>query len=267
MNDAGDMRDTRRWKEGAVTLPGLSEALHSLGTERVSDAQVASLEARLAPLMAAPTHGGSGAGQGGAGVATQLARAWPWLGAGLLGTLMLWSLMPHATPVRAPAPRPTGVEAAPSVDTLAPGAEPSTVTSPTFTPAPSAMNTKPSSPRSARKPGDVPKPSARTVAQAPEAELLLLREAQSALNRSASAALSRLDEHARLYPSGLFVQEREMLRIEAELTLGRRSAALQRADQFAKRFGQSTYRARIDKLLATHRTLKDREIVVPDATQ
>jgi RNA polymerase sigma-70 factor (ECF subfamily) len=143
---------------------------------------------------------------------------------------------------------PAAIEAAPVVQPDPPPSEPASVT------------------KSVTKRAVRVTEHAESAPASPEAELALLREAQSALNRSASAALTLADEHARLYPNGVFVQEREMLRIEAELTLGKRRDALERAHAFAERFASSTYRARIDRLLETHRSLKKQETAAPQRT-
>jgi hypothetical protein len=101
----------------------------------------------------------------------------------------------------------------------------------------------------------------------PQGELELLRKAQDALNRSPASALPLLAEHEATYPAGIFVQEREMLRIEAELALGHRKPALARAASFAQRFAHSTYHARIEALLQSSDTHKVEELSPPDGTQ
>jgi hypothetical protein len=240
-----------RWKAGAP-IEGLSETLVALSAQRASAVEVARLEEALAAQLAAPTRSVIG-GSGGAASWLSFGRTWPWVSAVLLGLAASWQLTP-AGEVQAPrveikakapafvAPQaPAVIEDAPAVQLDLPPSEP-------------ALAAKSLAKRAARVTDRAP-----SVPATPEAELALLREAQSALNRSASAALALADEHARLDPSGIFVQEREMLRIEAELTLGKRREALERAHDFSERFGSSTYRARIDRLLEAHRSLKERE--------
>jgi hypothetical protein len=248
-----------RWKAGAP-IEGLSETLVALSAQRASAVEVARLEEALAAQLAAPTRSVIGGGCAGAASWWSFGRTWPWVSAVLLGLAASWQLMP-AGEVQAPrveikakapayvAPQaPAVIEDAPAVQLDLPPSEP----------APAAKSITKRAARVTERAASVP--------ATPEAELALLREAQSALNRSASAALALADEHARLYPSGIFVQEREMLRIEAELTLGKRREALERAHAFSERFASSTYRARIDRLLETHRSLKKREPAEPERT-
>ena len=75
------------------------------------------------------------------------------------------------------------------------------------------MRSKPKAAASALTPA-APAVEPRSV----EAELELLRDAQRAPDRSARTALALAEQQAQLYPQGTFVEEREMLRIEAELT-------------------------------------------------
>jgi outer membrane protein assembly factor BamD (BamD/ComL family) len=64
-----------------------------------------------------------------------------------------------------------------------------------------------------------------------------------------AAALRALDEHRARFPRGTFVQEREVLAIEALVHLGRRQEAKARADAFARAFPASAHRRRIAVLL------------------
>lgn len=244
-----------RWKAGAP-IEGLSETLVALSAQRASDAEVARLEKALAAQLAAPTRSALG---GGAGAAWwSFGRSWPWLSVLLLGLAATWQLMPRDEVV---APRVRVVQ--PALATPAPAAvtAPAAIVQPE--PAPSELAPVVKSPAKRVTRAAEIKPAAPV---SPEAELALLRKAQSALNRSARTALTIADEHAQLYPNGIFVQEREMLRIEAELTLGKRREALERAHAFSERFRSSTYRGRIDRLLETHRSLKKQETAAPDGT-
>lgn len=248
-----------RWKV-AAPIDGVPETLVALSEQRASAAEVARLEKALAAQLAAPTRSLIG---GGAGAASWLSfgRTWPWVSAVLLGLAATWQLMPReevSVPAVVEAPPAHVAPAAPAVIEA-----PATVHPEPPQSEPAAIATRPAK-RIART-VEEPVPSAPPAS--PEAELALLRRAQSALNRSASTALTLADEHAQLYPNGIFVQEREMLRIEAELTLGKRREALERAHVFAERFGSSTYRARIDRLLEAHRSLKERETPEVERTQ
>jgi hypothetical protein len=63
------------------------------------------------------------------------------------------------------------------------------------------------------------------------------------------AALVLLGEHERSFPHGDFVQEREMLAIEALQATGQRRAARQRASHFLRRFPDSSHIPRLELLL------------------
>jgi hypothetical protein len=92
-----------------------------------------------------------------------------------------------------------------------------------------------------------PKPSADTSA---EAEVKLLERAQDALRtKSSGEALTLCDEHARRFPSGLLVQEREVIAIEALVKAGRMADAKTRAARFKTRFPGSSHTRRIASLV------------------
>jgi hypothetical protein len=78
----------------------------------------------------------------------------------------------------------------------------------------------------------------------------LLLQARRALASDPAAALALTQEHARRFPAGDLVPEREVLAIEALAGLGRRSDARARLDTFERRFPQSLHIARLERLLA-----------------
>lgn len=105
--------------------------------------------------------------------------------------------------------------------------------------------------RNANARGAVPEdaaPVATPAADAPS-ELSLLSRAQGLLARAPEAALETIDEHARLYPHGEFVQEREALAIDALRRLGRRPELQARARAFLQRYPASPHRDRIEAQL------------------
>jgi hypothetical protein len=262
-------QERKRWREGAAPIAGLSEAMVAYSEKGASDAELARLHAALASQLARPTTSATGAVRGW----SSIARIGTWVSVAVIGAASIWNVNGRD----AAEPR-SGAETralAPAV-VLHEAPAQAVVASPEPSPEPSPV-AAPAEPVVAPRPRVQAKPTAAVIAtaepQAPaptlsvEAELELLREAQSALNRSASTALALAEEHAQLYPHGAFVEEREMLRIEAELTLGQRSTALARAKAFSERFGRSTYRARIERLLAAHDALKDKETSADDRTQ
>jgi hypothetical protein len=92
-------------------------------------------------------------------------------------------------------------------------------------------------------------PSKPAAAKAMAPELDLLSRAQRLLARDPAAALEVIDEHARAYPAGEFVEEREALAIDALRRLGRRQEAQARAQGFLLRYPASPHRERIESWL------------------
>jgi hypothetical protein len=83
----------------------------------------------------------------------------------------------------------------------------------------------------------------------PADELTLLKTAQQALDRRPRNALDLTEQHKRLFPDGIFSQEREMLAIEALSKLGQKDEARQRGQWFLERYPHSTHARRINNLL------------------
>jgi hypothetical protein len=99
----------------------------------------------------------------------------------------------------------------------------------------------------------------------PDAELTLLKQAQATLDHDATTALALAEQHAKLYPRGLFAQEREILAIEALLKLRQRSAALARAKDFVARYPDSPHARRVRSLIERSQFMTDPTIApAPD---
>jgi hypothetical protein len=82
-----------------------------------------------------------------------------------------------------------------------------------------------------------------------EAELRLLRQAQEAVASGRfEAALVPLAEHARRFPGGRLVEEREALRIQSLSKLGRIAEARQAAQAFRARFPRSVLLPRVGEV-------------------
>jgi hypothetical protein len=250
-----------RWRSGGAPIDGLSEALVALSATHATDAELARLQAALAPQLAAPTRSLPGGARGSVLRWLGSTRVWPWLSVVVIGIVASWMFAS-----RSAEPVPQSAPPAPQ-QAVAPQAGASVLPDPSMAAQSPTPTAKPASVRSISKRRALAASQTPDTSLAPEAELALLQRAQSALNRSASAALELAGEHSRLYPNGLFVEEREMLCIEAELKLGKRHEALARAHAFSERFGRSTYRARIDRLLASHSALKNQENAAPERTQ
>jgi hypothetical protein len=92
-------------------------------------------------------------------------------------------------------------------------------------------------------------PVNRPPADPPPNEGALLLRAQQVLASDPSAALDLTRQHARLFPAGGLVPEREVLAIEALVQLGRLEEARARFGAFRARFPGSPHLARLDGLL------------------
>jgi hypothetical protein len=82
-----------------------------------------------------------------------------------------------------------------------------------------------------------------------ETEVSLLSRAQEALERDPSRALDLVHDHEQRFDTGLLVQEREVIAIEALVRLGRKKEAETRAAAFHARFPRSAHGRRVDVLL------------------
>jgi hypothetical protein len=101
-------------------------------------------------------------------------------------------------------------------------------------------------------------PQRRAVSQAVTAaapthpahsELDLLTRARRVVSSAPGRALELASEHARDYPTGAFMQEREVLAIDALQRLGRRAEAVGRAQRFRAAYPTSTYLPRIQAIV------------------
>jgi hypothetical protein len=153
------------------------------------------------------------------------------------------------------APAPEAPARSASVGAPEPSARPASAVS-IARPADSASPSAPTS-ASAALP---PRPASSVPASSPKvdgsaaideggpSEMDLLREAQAALASSPARALSLASEHERRFPKGAFGQERDMIRIQALVALGRADEARALADDFRRRHPGSAHLARLDEL-------------------
>jgi hypothetical protein len=84
-------------------------------------------------------------------------------------------------------------------------------------------------------------------------ELTLLKRARAALRDDPRAALRIAEQHAREYPAGVFVQEREVLAINALLKQRRSADAYERAQRFVATHESSSYSVQLRTMLETKR--------------
>jgi hypothetical protein len=81
--------------------------------------------------------------------------------------------------------------------------------------------------------------------------------AQDLLGRAPAQALAVLDDHEQRFPHGMLVEEREILRIDAERALGRVDTAAERARAFITRFPRSPQVPRLQAWLSTRSQQRD----------
>jgi hypothetical protein len=161
------------------------------------------------------------------------------LGGGL-GALLMYRVG-HAPPVDA--------TAAPSIERATPPAlvTPARVLSveppATASPAPLVPEPAPPMPVARERPGPAPsspKASSSNAADPVTDERKILDEARGAVEREDGAgALAATDAHARRYPRGVLVQEREAIAVRALVLLGRTDEARARVERFRERFPDS----------------------------
>jgi hypothetical protein len=229
----------------------------ALATAREDVPSAARLEAILAslPRDPGPPDGGGNDGGGDPGPATggadvtsmapaaaAAASGWGKLGGILALGAALGGVGYVATrgdaPVPPPANRITEPSSTSSTDTAAPEVVPTT--------APSAAELAPSATPTTRV--QAPRPTASVEAPEARPEIEILREAQQALGSNPARALALADEHARSHPKGQLGQEREMLRIQALVALGRKDEARALAKAFKERHPKSGYLPRLDAM-------------------
>jgi hypothetical protein len=140
-------------------------------------------------------------------------------------------------------------DAAPPAPTLAPEPSSAMAAHPAAVPADTAIER--SSPRAPTNGAADSRSRSTDPAREPPSEASLLLEARSALAQDAARALRITQEHARLYPSGVLAQEREVIAIEALRRLGRMDVAQKRSAEFDKRYPGSVHRSKIKQALET----------------
>jgi hypothetical protein len=229
-------------RDESEELAMLQSGVRELRKQHGTAAQTEALAARLGPELASNVAAGTA-------VFSNAILRFAFLGAGLVGLGMgaFWLAdRGDAERVRAPAPI-----AAPQEARAAEPALEATV----LLPAPPVLEAAPIEPqvavtaparpiKSRARPDKAKEPSAD-----PEAELALLGRAQALLDRDPNGALDVLGEHARVYARGVFIEEREVLALEAESKLGHKALARARAERFMAKFPRSAHARRVRTLL------------------
>lgn len=164
-----------------------------------------------------------------------------------VGALSAWQMHSFGQATPRPSPMATQVvlPAPPEVSTV----EPLSVaveTLPALPPSPSHSSEAPARPVTQRT---TTSSSTRRPKARPDDEFAFIRSAEAALESSPSRALASAEEHARTFPSGQFVQEREVIAVDALTRLGRTDEAKRRANAFLLRFPRTPYLSRLERAL------------------
>ena len=176
----------------------------------------------------------------------------------LLGAVAWWAFrspepgsVEHRPAERSDAPvAPTSSSASPAPSGPSPMGRADAPVDAPVAPAPSSASPAPS--RSSAAASELPeRRAAETSAPRPPppTESELLDEAQAALSQAPRRTLRLTRAHARRYPHGLLVQEREVLAIRALLRLRSLDAAEQRLGEFEQRWPTSAHLAGLRQLL------------------
>jgi hypothetical protein len=163
-----------------------------------------------------------------------LAKALPWLlGAAVVtaGTLIMRAGGGEPERRAASVAKPTVTVSAPPVSAQPPARPP-------------ALAAVPVEPRA-----KVAAPASPSDDDALAGETQLLLEAQRALATDPRNAIAIAREHARRYPRGQLVAERELLMVQALVELGRTREAEARGRELRKASPNSIYQERLDKVL------------------
>lgn len=217
--------------------PALRVALDAGRAELPSDAQLAHLAARLAPLA-------------GAAASAATLSVWPIVASVAvlvaIGAAVAYvAVTPEVTtpPAREAATRVdagTAVDAAIDAETAA-VIEPAVDAGTALAPREASVHVPH---RTLTDAGVAPAPEVDV-----DAELALLRSAQDALRVDPARALSIASEHARRFGDGTLAQEREVVAIEALVALARMPDARARAARFAVRWPRSAHARRLAVVL------------------
>jgi hypothetical protein len=205
----------------------LSELFRAAERDLPSDAELARLRGRLAPVFAGGTPAGSRSG---------LSKLSRWgLGVLALGAASVVAYVATRAPEQAP-PAPTA-------------SAPASETTPSA-PAPASADVAPSVqiPESAPTADSA---ASTATSKAPRdrnpSEATLLEQARRALANNPAQALALTHRHQALYPQGLLAQEREVIAIEALRRLGQGSKASERATGFERKYPDSAHRRTVEK--------------------
>jgi hypothetical protein len=108
------------------------------------------------------------------------------------------------------------------------------------TPSPALSATAPVKPRRAE--------SSASASPTGESEVQLIGRAQQLVRSQPQAALALCREHARKFPKGMLVQEREVLIVEALQRMGQEEEARKKSESFLKENPDTALRNKVEHL-------------------
>ncbi|MBM4779923.1 MAG: hypothetical protein GQE15_19635 [Archangiaceae bacterium] len=254
--------ETRPWLQDEGADPALKELLESTEFDGPSERQLEKLTARVAFLFDLPPGGGEGGGGGGGpsapaapagGAATVAATSGVVKAIVAAGVISVGAVVATVT-LREPAAPPIVVAPTPVIATapvvpkepepaIAPAiVEPAKAPPPPVV-RPAVVRPAPAPPPVDTKPAPPPPPS-------PDAELTALDDAIAAARAGRPAqALVAVEAHVASWPDSPLAQEREVIAIEALLSLGRRDDARTRLSAFRSKWPTSTHLVRLESML------------------
>lgn len=248
-----------RLSEDPSSEPELSDFMRALRAEMPSPDVIDS----LARSVEARVQGGGGGGPGRSGF-----RSTPWNMAtiglvvtvigvlGLLGVVVLREEHPVDPPRRT-----AEATQEPLQVVVSPPAEPPSA--PVLSETPREASPRRAQPRRGARearerevppPETSPSPPPSEAPNEPpsaETEIALLARARHALRRDPAHTLTLTEEHRARFSDGQFIEEREVLAIDALIALSHRSRAEARAARFYERFPNSVHRRHVEEALAS----------------
>lgn len=223
-------------------------------TPDVQDRLWARLDASIGALESAS---GDGSGEAGTHPPAAIAQR---AAAGLQGKLLLVTFALGAatgagvmTIIRPPAPREPIAEPVHAMPTPASATPPAPAEPVPPSPrAPASTTANPPVPPPVRRPPLQSKVPAPVPEGTLDMERRLVESARAALVRGRGQdALDALERHAREFPDSAFVEEREVLWIQALVSTGQHDEARARAEAFKARFPRSLLTPAVDSALGT----------------
>lgn len=246
------MSEPRRLLDDPSTSDALRAALDA-GRELPDAAQLASLAARLGPLLGPGGGGGAAAAAGGSAPAVKATLGLLAAAATTAG-IVWWSAGEEPPRASAPEPAPVVAERA-AAEAVPEGVDPPEIEAEIADGIAEEVVEQvaavaPERPRvRSRADPEVAIAPAPAPESDPEAELALIQSAQGALGTAPATALARTDEHRRRFGDGVLAQEREVVAIDALVRLGREVEARGRAEAFHRRWPRSAHGRRVDVLV------------------